>query len=146
MESPSSADVVRIQKMRLPYEGQRINALILSLGRFEAGSRWLRDLLRQIEIEASLWGPSAVFVMPCLLCPAMAVAAVVVLAAMLAIMPAIIMSAIVRSSLCLVMCPGGSSLHCRVRRCSPSLPCCHCLSCCSNTTPKSLYAFVGSSA
>ena len=56
--------------------------------------------------------------MLCFLCPALAVAAIVVPAAMLAIvMPAIVMPAvIVRSSLCLVMCAGGGSLHRRARR------------------------------
>lgn len=66
----------------MPYEGLRLN---FNLDRFEASSRWLRDLqlysrvgLRypcgtvivmvvqtgKIEIEASLWYPSAVLVMP----------------------------------------------------------------------------------
>jgi len=35
----------RMRKVRLPYEGSKINELVLNLDRFEIGSRWLRNLL-----------------------------------------------------------------------------------------------------
>jgi hypothetical protein len=123
----------------MPCKGQRINGLILSLDLFEAGSRWLRDLLLysrvglrcpcgtvivivvqigKIEIEASLWYPYAVLVMPVIdmpydnrcrhrgarccgslsLCP-------------------LLYSSSSCLALCLVICSGGRSLHRLVSSC-----------------------------
>jgi hypothetical protein len=104
--------------------------LILSLDRFEAGSRWLRDLLLysrvglrypcgtvivivvqtgKIEIEVSLGVPLPCLLCLCLICPAITVAAIVVPAVVLAIVvPAIIVPAVIVPAVIVpaVMCLG----------------------------------------